>query len=351
MFGRTGVVTAASGDYTVAQVTGAEASANKDATGGYAGLTLFRINFKNAANTFTNFFTNATTAARTYTFPDKDITVAGIDDITGTNSGTNTGDQTITLTGGVTGTGTGSFAATVITNANLTGHVTSVGNAAVLGSFTSDQLLIALTNETGTGVAVFGSTPTIATPVINGLATGTGVATANTASTLVARDASGNFAAGTSTAALTGSISGNAATVTTNANLTGPIASSGNTTSITAQTGTGTTFVMNTGPTLTGSHLSGVRRTTIAVVTGDVDRTLAGGQMAAGSIQQLTGTVARSFTLDTGTALSTAVSGLAVGDAIQFMVVNSSSDVLTIAGVQGQRWPTQLLSQLCNQDF
>lgn len=37
---------------------------------------------------------------------------------------------------------------------------------------------------------------TLTTPVINGLPTGTGVATANTASTLVSRDASGNFAAG-----------------------------------------------------------------------------------------------------------------------------------------------------------
>jgi hypothetical protein len=49
-------------------------------------------------------------------------------------SGTNTGDQTITLTGGVTGSGTGSFAATVVTNANLTGDVTSVGNATTLGT-------------------------------------------------------------------------------------------------------------------------------------------------------------------------------------------------------------------------
>jgi hypothetical protein len=40
---------------------------------------------------------------------------------------------------------------------------------------------------------------TFATPVINGLPTGTGVATANTASTLVARDASGNFTAGVGT--------------------------------------------------------------------------------------------------------------------------------------------------------
>jgi hypothetical protein len=51
--------------------------------------------------------------------------------VTGTSSisGANTGDQTITLTGGVTGSGTGSFATTVITNANLTGPVTSSGNA------------------------------------------------------------------------------------------------------------------------------------------------------------------------------------------------------------------------------
>jgi hypothetical protein len=53
----------------------------KDATGGYAGLTLFKINFKNAANTFTSFLTNANTAARTYTFPDKDGTVAMVADI------------------------------------------------------------------------------------------------------------------------------------------------------------------------------------------------------------------------------------------------------------------------------
>lgn len=54
---------------------------NKDASGGYAGLTLFKINFKNAANTFTSFFTNINTAARTYTFQDKDGTIADIADV------------------------------------------------------------------------------------------------------------------------------------------------------------------------------------------------------------------------------------------------------------------------------
>jgi hypothetical protein len=40
---------------------------------------------------------------------------------------------------------------TVTTNANLTGHVTSVGNAAVLGSFTVAQLNTAISNATLSG--------------------------------------------------------------------------------------------------------------------------------------------------------------------------------------------------------
>jgi hypothetical protein len=52
------------------------------------------------------------------------------------------------------------------------------------------------------------------------------------------------------------SIGGNAATVTTNANLTGVITSVGNATSIASQTGTGTKFVMDTSPTLTGTPLA-----------------------------------------------------------------------------------------------
>lgn len=56
-------------------------AASKDATGGVPGLTLFKINFKNALNTFTSFFTNSNTAARTYTFPDRDGTIADNTDL------------------------------------------------------------------------------------------------------------------------------------------------------------------------------------------------------------------------------------------------------------------------------
>lgn len=61
--------------------SGAELLANKDATGGYVGLTLFKINFKNALNTITSFFTNANTVARTYTFQDRNGTIADDTDL------------------------------------------------------------------------------------------------------------------------------------------------------------------------------------------------------------------------------------------------------------------------------
>jgi len=74
----------------------------------------------------------------------------------GNSTGTNTGDQT-----NISGN-----AATVTTNANLTGAVTSVGNATSLGSFTSANLASALTDETGTGAVVFATSPTLVTPAL-----------------------------------------------------------------------------------------------------------------------------------------------------------------------------------------
>jgi hypothetical protein len=105
------------------------------------------LGLRNVANTFTSLFSNAATAARTYTLKDADGTIAFTSDITGTNSGTNTGDQTSIV--GITGTkaqfdtavtdgnivyvgDTVGLATNVTTNANLTGEVTSTGNAAIL---------------------------------------------------------------------------------------------------------------------------------------------------------------------------------------------------------------------------
>jgi len=66
----------------------------------------------------------------------------------------------------ITGTATNFTASNVTTNANLTGAVTSVGNATSLGSFTSSDLKTALTDETGSGSAVFATSPTLVTPIL-----------------------------------------------------------------------------------------------------------------------------------------------------------------------------------------
>ena len=67
---------------------------------------------------------------------------------------------------GITGTASGFTAGTVTTNANLTGAVTSTGNATLLGAFSSANLFTALTDKTGTGTAVFATSPTLVTPAL-----------------------------------------------------------------------------------------------------------------------------------------------------------------------------------------
>lgn len=71
------------------------------------------------------------------------------------------------------------------------------------------------------------------------------------------------------------------------------------------------------------------------ITTSGATLTLTGAQMAAGTVFQETGTTAATFTLDTGTALSTAIPGVAVGDTIEFMVSNASSLAVTMAGATG----------------
>jgi hypothetical protein len=97
----------------------------------------------------------------------------------------------------ITGTASGLTAGNVTTNANLTGAVTSTGNATSLGSFTSLQLATALTNETGTGSAVFSDNASLLNPTYTGTLTGsTGIL--NIGSGQVYKDASGNVGIGTS---------------------------------------------------------------------------------------------------------------------------------------------------------
>lgn len=163
----------------------------------------------------------------------------------------------------ITGTASGLTAGNVTTNANLTGVITSVGNATSIASQTG----------TGSTFVVQGSptltTPNIGTPSAGTLTSctglpistgvsglGTGVATAlavnvgSAGAPVVNGGALGTPSSGTATN-LSGTASGlTAGNVTTNANLTGVITSIGNATSIASQTGTGSTFVVQNTPTL-----------------------------------------------------------------------------------------------------
>lgn len=70
--------------------------------------------------------TNGTTADATQVMADLNQIRTDV------NNNAASGSPTITLTGGVTGSSTSPVATTVITNANLTGDVTSVGNATTI---------------------------------------------------------------------------------------------------------------------------------------------------------------------------------------------------------------------------
>lgn len=112
------------------------------------------------------------------------------------------------------------------------GTVTGVTATSPLASSGGNAPIISIASSTGSGAVVLATGPTLVAPVLGTPASGVATNLTGTAAGLTA------------------------GTVTTNANLTGPIQSTGNTTSISAQTGTGTTFVMQTAPTVTRLYLS-----------------------------------------------------------------------------------------------
>lgn len=145
---------------------------NKDASGGYAGLTLFKLNLKNAAGTITSWFTTVATAARTWAMPDKDGIVAMTSDITGINSGTNTGDQTA---GTVAFTTTGVIAATNVQAAveevyaetvHTTGDQTIAGIKTFTGNISAANLSGTNTGDQTASTVSFTPTGTIAATTV-----------------------------------------------------------------------------------------------------------------------------------------------------------------------------------------
>ena len=153
------------------------------------------------------------------------------------------GTPTLLVGTNITGTASSFTAGSVTTNANLTGAITSVGNGTTLGSFSSAHLRNALTDETGTGVAVFGTDPAITTSLTT---PSTSFDLLNTTATTV------NFAGGASSALNIGNVGGTA-TFAGSVIVNGDFTVQGNTTTLNTTTLNVEDFNITMGLTLTSA--------------------------------------------------------------------------------------------------
>ena len=186
---------------------------------------------------------------------------------------------------------TGAFSTTIIQGANV-----SITLPVVSGTLATLAGTETLTNKTLTA-------PVMTAPALGVIASGDGSALTGTAASLNVGYAA---TAGTATTATT------ATTVITNANMTGPITGTGNVTSITAQTGTGTTFVVQDTPTLTTPLLgvataTSINKVTITAPASSATLTIANGKVfTVSNTLTLTATDSSTLAIGTGGTLASA---------------------------------------------
>ena len=240
---------------------------------------------------------------------------------------------TITLAvAAAAGTNTVTFPATT-GNVVTTGDSATVTNTMLAGSIANNKLA----NSTISGVALGSNlnTLTLGSYLTGSSYNGTGAVTAavdatsaNTASKVVARDASGNFSAGTITASLTGNVNGNvsgssgsctgnAATATTAGSITGQANSA---TITAASTNTASTIVLRDG---SGNFNAG---TITATFSGNLTGNVTGN--VTGSSGSCTGNAATATTAGsiTGQANSATITATSNNTANQIVLRDGSGN-------------------------
>ena len=377
----TGIITNDNPDQTVTLTDGADITI----TGTYPSFTIAYSGTPSSGTVTTASVVSANgfagTVATDTTTPAITIStsITGIligDGTSGAISAATAGTDYVIPSGSITGN-----AATVTTNADLTGVITSKGNATSIAS------------QTGTGTKfVMDTSPALVTPNI-GVASGTsltlsgdltvnGTTTTIASTTLAVGDknivlasasttdagadgggitlkgasdhtwnwidatdawtssdhinlASGKsfYINGTAVLSATALGSGISVTATTNANLTGVITSVGNATSIASQTGTGTKFVMDTSPTLITPTIGAATATSLNKITVTAPATGATLTIADGATLTASATASVSGTNTGDNAVNTLYSGLVsnathTGDA-------TGSTALTVVKING----------------
>lgn len=160
VFGRTGDVIAQSGDYSFSLISGTLNLATQTA----GNLAVSHLNSGTGATSGTFWRGDSAWAAVTVG------NLSGLGTGVGTALGVNVGTAgAVVINGGALGTPS-SANLTNATSCTITACVSGLGTgvATFLGTPTSANLAAALTDETGTGAAVFGTSPSLTTPAIAG---------------------------------------------------------------------------------------------------------------------------------------------------------------------------------------
>jgi len=323
VFGRTGVVTAVSTDYSSTGITNTALGASNPSTVAATTLSSSSTTILNGTTIPASKTLVVTTDKLSALAATTSSELAGvISDETGSGALVFATSPTLVtpalgtpsaLVGtNISGTAANLTAGNVTTNANLTGDVTSVGNATAIASgvivnadvnaaaaiaYSKLNLATSIVNaDVSTTAAIAYSKLNLATSIVNAdisasaaivdtkLATistaskvsnsATTAVSTNTASAIVARDASGNFSAGTISAALTGNVTGNVS------------GSSGSTTGNAA-----TATALQTARAINGVNFDGTAAITVTAAAGTLSGTTLASNVTASSLTSV-GTLA-----------------------------------------------------------